>query len=83
MLQYSTHIPLRINTVLIADEVSAEVFVDIDINDEPFVSEIWIENLDGRRPLVLSKGTLFDQLCGPAWSAVADDVKDDLLEAAE
>lgn len=88
-LQYERTIPLVVTEKTIA-ELECSVFVDFDCNDVPYISEIWVEPITGKGLLCLerSKGSperqsLFKTLHPSAWSAVADDVKDDLLEAAE
>lgn len=88
-MQFQTYIPLRIANVLIADEISVQAFVATDCNGDPFLEEIWIENLDGTAPLKLtdsecnhSKKSLWNDLAPLAWGAVKGDVSDAILEAA-
>ena len=88
-MQFQAYIPFRIANVLIADEISVDAFIDTDCNGDPFLKEIWIENLEGKPPLKLSrkdndpaKAALWADLSAPAWEAVKGDVSDAMLEAA-
>ncbi len=88
-MQFSTYIPFRISGVLIAEEISVEVFVELDCNNEPYVETLWIENLGDNAPLKLcskekdhTKKSLWNDLSPLAWDAVRGDVADEMPEAA-
>lgn len=88
-MQFDTYIPLRISGVLVAEEIGVSVFVETDINGEPYVEELWIDNLDKKAPLKLcgsecnhEKRALWLNLSPIAWEAVKGDVADAMLEAA-
>lgn len=88
-MQFQTYIPLRIANVLIADEISVQAFVSMDVNNSAWLEEFWVENLDGTAPLkiafnsaALAEKLIWNELHSLVWAAIEDDVKDALLEAA-
>lgn len=85
----------RTLTLVVAEKAIAElecsIFVDFDSNDEPFVSEIWVEPITGKGVLKLSNASAFNDakcfllweaLNGEAFEAVRGDVQDAMQEAA-
>lgn len=89
-LQFDKTLPLVIAEKTIA-EMECSIFVDFDCNDEPFVSEIWVEPITGKGVLGLSNASAFNDaqcflmweaLKGEAFEAVRGDVQDAMREAA-
>ncbi len=86
--QHTALIPLVISERTIVEEIECEVFVDIDLNGEPFVSSIWLDDLAGTSPLNISaestgaEAHLWSAMKEPAWAYVRPMVAEDLLEAA-
>jgi hypothetical protein len=86
-LQFDRTLPLVIAEKTIA-ELECSIFVDFDCNEEPYVSEIWVEPITGKGLLTLGddcgqfRVELLNILREPAWEAVKGDVEDAVLEAA-
>lgn len=88
MFQHTAQIPLTVDEITLIEELEIEVFVDLDCNGEPFVSEIQFEDQHTSRVIELTRKSegaeqwLWNALKNEAWEAVRSDVADELLEAA-
>ena len=86
--QNTAYIPLIINEVMIVEDMEATVICALDINEEPYVTDIYLDNMRGRNVLHLTdksegdEAVLWNALVGQAWEAVEEDVLDQMREAA-
>lgn len=88
MFQNTAYIPLIVDEKTIVEELECEVICELDCNGEPFVSDIYIDNLKGKGALRLTRksegfaGMLFAVLEPEAFEYVKGDVADQMREAA-